>query len=175
MKNAIKILMLVAATIIAGRSMAQEIKIPGTEASLTFAADSWRYLRTFTLDDGADIYVYYYTKQTIIDTDGDTVLPCLRIYVNKKFSNDIYSLVFQRYMLQPYQSLKEYTHGLGLPSSGGLGYVGAYTNPTEHKDYEFMMTYFKSGTAYVELRLETTKDTYPVMETEFRNVLKSLK
>lgn len=175
MKNTLKILMLVAATIVAGHAMAQEIKIPGTEASLTLTADSWRYLRTFSLDDGADIYVYYYAKQTIIDTDGDTVLPCLRIYVNKRFSDDIYNLVFQRYMLQPYQSLKEYTHGPGLPSSGGLGYVGAYTNPSEHKDYEFMMTYFKSGTAYVELRLETTKDTYPAMEAEFRKVLKSLK
>ena len=115
MKNTLKILMLVAATIVAGHAMAQEIKIPGTEASLTLTADSWRYLRTFSLDDGADIYVYYYAKQTIIDTDGDTVLPCLRIYVNKRFSDDIYNLVFQRYMLQPYQSLKEYTHGPGLP------------------------------------------------------------
>ena len=38
-----------------------------------------------------------------------------------------------------------------------------------------MMTYFKSGKAFVELRLETTKDTYKQMEDEFSSILKSLK
>lgn len=175
MKYTLKMLIVATAIFICGSAMGQTIKIPGTEASLTLPSNNWQYLRTFTLDDGADIYVYYYNKTTILDGDGDTVLPCLRIYVNKNYTGDMYSLVYQRYSLQPYQSLKEYMHGPGLPKSGGLGYIGAYTNPKESKDYEFMMTYFKSGKAFVELRLETTKDTYKQMEDEFSSILKSLK
>lgn len=175
MKNTIKMLLFAAMIALFGHTSAQEIRIPGTEASLTLPADNWKYLRTFKLDDGADVHVYYYSKTVIIDSDGDTVLPCLRIYVNKKYKGDIYSLVYERYLMQPYQSLNEYMEGPGLPKSGGLGYWGAYTNPTERKDYEFMMTYFKSGTAFVELRLETTKDTYSQMEKEFKGILKSLK
>ena len=167
--------MLTVALLWGGAAMAQTIKIPGTESSLTLTEGNWNYLRTFKLDDGADIYVYYYSKATILDRNGDTVLPCLRIYVNKKYSGDIYSLIYDRYMTQPYQSLREYMHGPGLPKSGGLGYVGAYTNPTERRDYELMMTYFKSGAAFVELRLETTADTFKKMEGEFTNVLNSLK
>lgn len=154
---------------------AQTIKIPGTESTLTLSEGNWKYLRTFKLDDGADIYIYYYSKETILSKEGDTVLPCLRIYVNKKYTGDMLGLVYQRYMTQPYQSLQEYMHGPGLPKSGGIGYLGAYTNPTEGKEYEFMMTYFKSGTAYVELRLETTADTFAKMRGEFNNTLNSLK
>lgn len=175
MKNIAKTLILAVAITLAGHIAAQTIKIPGTEVSLTLPADNWNYLRTFTLDDGASVYIYYYNKNTIVDASGDTVLPCLRIYVNKKYTGDLYSLVYSRYTAQPYQSLREYVHGPGLPKSGGIGYEGAYTNPTEQKDYEFMMTYFKLGTAYVELRLETTKDTYNRMKGEFSNILNSLK
>ena len=106
---------------------------------------------------------------------GDTVLPCLRIYVNEHYDGDLYSLVYDRYMLQPYQSLDEYTHGLGLPKSGGIGYDGIYTNPSDGKDYRFLMTYFKDRKAMVELRLETTSDTFGEMEFEFRDLLGTLK
>lgn len=154
---------------------AQTIKIPGTASSLALTEGSWSYLRTFQLDDGADVYVYYYSKTTILSRDGDTVLPCLRIYVNKKYTGDLTGLVFQRYMAQPYQSLQEYQRGPGLPKSGGFGYLGAYTNPTEGKDYGLLMTYFKSGTAFVELRLETTADTFEMMREEFNKVLSTVK
>lgn len=175
MRKTVKILMLAAAVAISAMASAQTIKIPGTEATLTLTEGNWSYLRTFKLDDGADIYIYYYSGKTITGTAGDTVLPCLRIYVNKRYSGDLYSLVYERYMAQPYQSLEEYMHGPGLPKSGGLGYVGAYTNPTEHRDYELMMTYFKSGNAYIELRLETTADTFAKMKGEFTKVLNTLK
>lgn len=175
MKKTLTLLLLTIAMFLAGDVAAQTIKIPGTENSLTLAADSWNYLRTFTLDDGANVYIYYYSKNPVVDGTGDTVLPCLRIYVNKYYKGDLFSLVYQRYVAQPYQSLREYMHGPGLPKSGGIGYEGAYTNPKEQRDYEFMMTYFKSGSAYVELRLETTKDTYNQMKGEFTNVLNSLK
>ncbi len=158
-----------------GASAAAQIMIPGTHVSFELDPESWRYLRTFQLDDEADIYLYYYAGEVIVDTEGDTVLPVLRIYVNSNYDGDVYELAYQRYLEQPFQSLREYTRGDGLPRSGGIGYIGAYTNPTEQKDYRFMMTYFKSDGAIVEFRLETTMDTYDEMEQEFKNILKSIK
>ena len=78
------------------------------------------------------------------------------------------------YGKEPYQSLTDYTEGLGLPKTGGMGYVGAYTNVKDGKDYQFRMVYFKAQNAVVEFRLETTRATYPMMEKEFIGILKSL-
>ena len=110
-----------------------------------------------------------------MDSEGDTVLPFLRIYVNENYDGDVYELAYERYMEQPFQSLDEYTKGPGLPKSGGLGYVGAYTNPSDQKDYQFFMTYFSDKGVMVEFRLETTTDTFGDMEFEFRDVLGSIK
>ncbi len=171
------IIILTAAMLLAlfGTATAQEMKIPGTELSITLPTDNWRYLQTMKLDDGADLFIFYYSHETIIDETGDTILPFLRMYVNKGYKDDIYTLIYSRYMLQPYQSIEEYTSGPGLPKDGGLGYIGAYTNPSEQKDYQFMMTYFKNNGTIVEIRLETTKDTFHKMENEFNTILKSLK
>ncbi len=168
-------LLLTTAMIAFGASTAAQITIPGTHVSFELEPENWRYLRTFELDDGADIYLYYYAGEVLVDLEGDTVLPFLRIYVNNEYDGDIYQLVYERYMLQPYQSAREYTHGPGLPRSGGIGYMGAYTNPAEQKDYQFMMTYFKDNGTVVEFRLETTKDTFEDMEQEFKNVLNTIK
>jgi hypothetical protein len=75
----------------------------------------------------------------------------------------------------PYQSLWEFSEGQGLPASGGLGYIGAYTNPSDEKDYQFYMTYFKDKKTFVEFRLETTKDTFEQMNFEFTDILGSIK
>jgi basic membrane protein A len=56
-----------------------------------------------------------------------------------------------------------------------MGYVGAYTNVKDKKDYQFRMVYFKVQNTIVEFRLETTRATYPLMEKEFEAILKSLK
>lgn len=152
-----------------------QIGIPGTQVTFRLNGDDWRYLRTFQLEDGADVYLYCYVGQLLLDDEGDTVLPFLRIYVHEDYEGDIYELAYERYMQQPFQSLNEYTHGAGLPKKGGLGYVGAYTNPSDQKDYQFMMTYFKDGDATVEFRLETTKDTFNEMEFEFNDILESIK
>ena len=156
-------------------TLAAQVGIPGTNVTLRINGDDWRYLRTFKLDDGADIYLYYYIGHNVIDAEGDTVLPFLRIYVNEDYDGDIYELAYERYMLQPFQSLDEYTHGPGLPHKGGIGYDAVYTNPGDQKDYRFLMTYFKDGGTVVELRLETTKDTFEEMEFEFKDILGTLK
>lgn len=156
-------------------SAAAQITIPGTSVSFRLNGDDWRYLRTFKLEDGADIYLYYYVGHVLVDLEGDTVLPCLRIYVNEDYDGDVYELAYDRYMLQPFQSVDEYTHGPGLPKDGGIGYMGAYTNPSSQKDYQFLMTYFKSRGTAVEFRLETTKDTFEEMEFEFKDILGTLK
>ena len=152
-----------------------QVGIPGTNVTIRLSSEDWRYLRTFKLEDGADIYLYYYIGHTVIDNEGDTILPFLRLYVMEDYDGDVYELAYDRYLQQPFQSLDEYTHGPGLPQKGGIGYDGVYTNPSDQKDYRFMMTYFIDHGTAVELRLETTKDTFEEMEFEFKDILGTLK
>lgn len=152
-----------------------QLTIPGTNVTYRLNSEDWRYLRTFELAEGGDIYLYCYTGHVLVDMEGDTVLPFLRIYVNKDYDGDLYELAYERYEAQPFQSLKEYTKGEGLPSKGGIGYIGAYTNPSDQKDYQFYMTYFTDRGTSVEFRLETTKDTFEEMEFEFKDILGSIK
>ena len=152
-----------------------QLTIPGTQVTYRLNNEDWRYLRTFSLKEGGDIYLYCYTGEVMVDGQGDTVLPQLRIYVVKNYEGDLYDLVYERYERQPYQSLWEFTSGNGLPKSGGIGYIGAYTNPNDDKDYQFYMTYFKDRGTSVEFRLETTKDTFEEMDFEFKDILSSIK
>jgi hypothetical protein len=152
-----------------------QLTIPGTKVTFRLNNEDWRYLRTFELPEGGDVYLYCYTGHVVVDSEGDTILPFLRIYVNKNYSGDLYELAYNRYVAQPYQSLKEYSKGDGLPSSGGIGYIGAYTNPADQKDYQFYMTYFTNNKTAVEFRLETTKDTFDDMDFEFKDILGSIK
>lgn len=174
MKKIAKLLMLGSMLAMAATAAAQ-VTIPGTHVTFRLNNEDWRYLRTFGLDDGGDVYLYYYVGHVLVDMEGDTVLPCLRIYVNENYGGDVYELAYDRYLLQPFQSVEEYTHGPGLPKSGGIGYMGAYTSPVNQKDYQFLMTYFKDRNTAVEFRLETTKDTFEEMEFEFRDILGTLK
>ena len=163
-------LLLAAATVASA-----QLTIPGTDITYRLNSEDWRYLRTFELAEGGDVYLYCYTGHVLVDMEGDTVLPFLRIYVNKDYDGDLYELAYERYEAQPFQSLKEYTKGEGIPSKGGIGYIGAYTNPTDQKDYQFYMTYFQDRGTSVEFRLETTKDTFDEMDFEFKDILSSIK
>ncbi|MBQ3787832.1 MAG: hypothetical protein II849_03385 [Bacteroidales bacterium] len=169
-----KLILTVLMVVVAGIASAQ-LTIPGTNITYRLNGEDWRYLRTFELAEGGDVYLYCYTGHVLVDMEGDTVLPFLRIYVNKDYDGDLYELAYERYEAQPFQSLKEYTKGEGLPSKGGIGYIGAYTNPTDQKDYQFYMTYFKDRGTSVEFRLETTKDTFEEMDFEFKDILSSIK
>ena len=169
-----KIAIVVAAVLLAMAAQAQ-VTIPGTSKTLRIDSEDWRYLRTFKVEDGADVYLFYFVGRDVVDAAGDTVLPSLRIYVNENYDGDVYSLAYDRYMKQPFQSLDEYTHGLGLPKSGGIGYDGMYTNPGDGKDYRFLMTYFQDKKTMVEIRLETTGDTFADMEFDFKDLLGTLK
>ena len=150
---------------------AQE-RIPGTKVTYQFPS-KWKYLSTTTIDKNTKLYLFCYKEHAVV-ADGDTTLPFLRIYVRKNYTKPISDLVFERYMGQPYQSLDDYTHGLGLPATGGMGFVGAYTNTKDRRDYQFRMVYFKEANTIVEFRLETTRNTYTQMEPEFEQILKSL-
>ena len=155
-----------------GHLWAQETRIPGTKVSFVFPTQ-WKYLSTSKVDESTDLYLYFRTEA--VSTEGDTALPFLRIYVKRNYPSSVFELAFERYSAQPYQSMTDYVKGLGLPKSGGLGYVGAYTNSKNRKDYQFRMVYFKEGNTAVEFRLETTRATYALMETEFSGILESMK
>ena len=174
MKN-IKKLLATAVLLLTATVASAQLTIPGTNVTYRLNNEDWRYLRTFELAEGGDVYLYCYTGHVLVDMEGDTVLPFLRIYVNKNYDGDLYDLAYERYEAQPFQSLKEYSKGNGLPSDGGIGYIGAYTNPSDQKDYQFFMTYFKDKGTSVEFRLETTKDTFEEMEFEFTDILSSIK
>lgn len=173
--NCFKKLILTALMVVVAGVASAQLTIPGTNITYRLNSEDWRYLRTFELAEGGDVYLYCYTGHVLVDMEGDTVLPFLRIYVNKDYDGDLYELAYERYEAQPFQSLKEYTKGEGLPSKGGIGYIGAYTNPTDQKDYQFYMTYFKDRGTSVEFRLETTKDTFEEMDFEFKDILSSIK
>lgn len=154
---------------------AQDLTVPGTNVRYRLNSEDWRYVRTFEHPDGGNIYLYAYIGHTVVDLEGDTILPFLRIYVVKDYKGDLYELAYERYEALPFQALKEYTKGSGLPASGGIGYIGAYTNPSDQKDYQFYMNYFRDKRTSVEFRLETTKDTFESMDFEFKDILNSVK
>ena len=156
-----------------GGCMAQtQVTIPGTKVKFSFPG-KWNYLKADKVDKNTTVYFYYYSSRILV-SKGDTALPYLRIRVRKNYTGDLVDYVYDRYVAEPYQPLKDYTSGLGLPKSGGMGYIGAYTNLSDKKDYQFRMVYFKVNNTVVEFRLETTKATYPQMEKEFEAILGSL-
>lgn len=167
------VMMLLMALAFGCATYAQTVTIPGTKAQFTFPSE-WSYLNTEQIDKNTSAYIYYYSAQYVVD-ENDTTLPFMRIIVRKNYSASLFDFVFERYASSPYQSLEDYTEGIGLPSSGGMGYVGAYTNVRDEKDYQFRMVYFKEKNTVVELRLETTRGTFPLMEEEFLSILRSLK
>lgn len=174
MKN-IRQWLLLAALLLTSAVAAAQINIPGTPYSFELDNSEWRYLQTLKLDDGANVHVYSYVGETLLEADGDTALPFLRIYINTNYSGDVYQLAYDRFIKQPFQSLNEFTKGPGLPRSGGLGYEGIYTNPSDDKDYRFLMTYFKDRRTIVEFRLETSRGTFARMEPKFKAVLSTIK
>ena len=137
--------------LLSGAALQAQVAIPGTKVQYTFPS-KWNYLTSKKVDQNTTVYHYYYTAKILV-SKGDTALP---------------------YLAEPYQPLKDYTSGLGLPKSGGMGYIGAYTNLSDKRDYQFRMVYFKVQNTVVEFRLETTKATYPQMEKEFESILGSL-
>ena len=152
-----------------------QLTIPGTKFTFRLNGDDWHYLQTYALPEGGDVYLYCYTGQVMLTAGGDTALPFLRVYVNRDCDGDLYELAYERYVQQPFQSLHEFSSGDGIPAGGGIGYVGAYTNPSDGRDYQFYMTYFKDRKSCVEFRLETTRDTFEEMDFEFKDILGSVK
>ena len=173
MKNIKRWLLMAAMLFMSGAAMAQ-LNIPGTTFAFELNGEEWRFVRNFKDADGANVYYYCYIGEVLMNDDGDTVLPTLRIYVRDNYASDVYELAYDRYVDQPFQSINEYTKGDGLPKQGGLGYEGIYTKPSDGHDYRFMMTYFKERRTIVEFRLETTRETYEDMEVKFKNILKSI-
>ncbi|MCR5445298.1 MAG: hypothetical protein K6E96_06425 [Bacteroidales bacterium] len=174
MKSIKQWILLVAMMIISGTAVAQ-LTIPGTSVSFQLNSDEWSYLRTFKDKSGANVYYYCYVGEVLLDDAGDTILPFLRIYVRDNYNGDVYELAYERYEQHPYQSLREWTKGDGLPKSGGLGYEAMYTNPSDQQDYHFLMTYFKDHRTIVEFRLETTRETFEDMEVKFKRILSTIR
>ena len=132
-----------------------QIKIPGTNLTFSFPEDNWKFLNTSTIDKNTTVHLYSYAGSYVIDNVGDTTIPFMRILVRKNYSGSVYDMALQRFQNQPFQSLDEYEY-----EDGSFGYLGAYTNSDDDKDYEFRMVYIKEKNTMVEIRLETTKDNY---------------
>ena len=154
---------------IAGIASAQ-VRIPDTKVSFNFPNGGWKYLQTNNINNNTTIYLYSYSAKYVVDNSGDTVIPFMRIYVRKNFTGTVYDLAYSRFMSQPFQSLDEFQN-----PDGSFGYLGAYTNEDDGKDYEFRMIYLKDGNTAFEIRLETTLDTYEQFETEFNDIIATIK
>lgn len=164
-----KILLLSIVLTLASLASAQ-IKIPGTHVSFSFPNDEWKYLQTTTVDKNTTVYLYSFAGHYVIDNTGDTTLPFMRIYVRKHFDGDLYQMAYQRFLTQPFESLDEYSY-----EDGSIGYLGAYTNEKDRKDYEFRMVYMKERNTVIEIRLETTRDNYDEFDETFLSILNSIK
>ena len=165
-KSIIFIVLLAAASLVS----AQAIKIPDTKMSFSFPNGGWKYLETKKVNNNVTVYLYSYSKQTVTDKKGETVIPFMRIYVHKNYNGSVFDLAFKRFSAQPFQSLDEYTF-----QKDGLGYWGAYTDDKDGKDYLFQMVYLKDRTTAIEIRLETARDTYDDFEKEFKAILNTIK
>ena len=97
----------------------------------------------------------------------------MRIYVKQNYSDSPFELAYERSVQQPFQSREEYMEG--LTGKDGIGYIGAYTGVDDGKDYQFRMIYFRDGSNVVEIRMETTLDTYEEMDKEFDEVMKTVR
>jgi len=151
-------------------SLSAQIRIPDTKVSFDFPNGGWKYLQTSKINESTNVYLYSFSSKYIVDAAGDTVIPFMRIYVRKNFSGTVYDLAYSRFMTQPFQSLDEFNY-----PNGSFGYLGAYSNEEDGKDYEFRMIYLKDGNTALEIRLETTLDTYDQFEQEFLDILNTIK
>lgn len=149
-----------------------QLHIPDTRVTFQFPNGGWKYLETQQVDENTTLYLYSYCAKTVTDSKGDTILPFLRIYVKQNYTGSIYNLIFSRSTKQPFQTLDEYM--TGLPTSEGMGYVGAYNSYSDNKDYQFRMIYFKDKNTAFEFRAETTLDTYDAFDKEFHDIMQSI-
>lgn len=158
--------------LLAAWTAAAQVTIPGTKVSFDFPNGGWKYLQTTKIDANTSLYLYSYAAQNLVDANGDTTVPCLRVYVRTGYKQSVYDFAYERYVQQPFQSVYEYTDGL---PKDALGYIGLYTDAVEKRDYEIRMVLLRQGNNAVEFRLETTRDTYEQMAAEFEAVAATLK
>lgn len=167
-----KLFALLTFALLAAMSWAQ-LGIPGTRVKFDLSSADWKYLQTTKVDANTDVYLYSYKGRLVIDEEGDTVLPYMRIYVKRNCTAPLFDVVTERYMQQPFQPVHESTDY--LPTSDGISYVGAYTSPQDGKDYQFRMIYFKDKNTLVEMKLETSRDTFKGFEKKFIEILESVR
>lgn len=158
--------------LVAGLAASSQVSIPGTNATFDFPGGGWKFLQATQVDDNSNVYLFVYAAEAVTDVSGDTVLPCLRIYVRKNYSQSMFKFIMERFKAQPYQSLDEYTDG--IPGAEGFGYVAAYTDLVDRKDYEMRMVCFKDKNTVIEFRLEAPMDVYPRFEQSFTDIAATL-
>ena len=163
---------LFASLLAAALAAAAQVNVPGTNVYFDFPDGGWKYLQTTEVDKNTNVYLFTYGAQNVVDSKGDTVLPCLRVYVRKNYEQSMFKFIMERFRDQPYESLEEYNEG--IPGQEPFGYIAAYTDQVDRKDYQMRMVCFKEGTTVVEFRLETTLDTYPAFEQAFAKIASTL-
>lgn len=151
---------------------AAQVTVPGTNVTFNFPNGGWKYLQTTRVDANANVYLFTYSAENVVDAKGDTVLPCLRIFVRKNYDKSIYKFIMERFKAQPYQSLDEYTDG--IPGTEGQGYIAAYTDQVDKKDYQMRMVCFKDGNTAIEFRLEAPMDIFPRFDKTFADIAATL-
>lgn len=167
----IRLTVVLAALLAFSAATMAQITIPQTRVQFSFPNGGWKFLEAQQIDKNTALYLYSYSATPVVDKTGDTILPFMRIYVKTNHLGSVYDFAYKRYMLQPFQSIEEYS--TGMPGEQGLGYLGGYTNMDDGKDYAFRMMYFKDKTTLFEVRIETTTDTYRRFEKEFEGIMKS--
>ena len=148
------------------------VSIPGTRVSFSFPKDSWAFIKTTNPDKNTTIYNYGYIKDYVIDSVGDTIIPTARVYVKKNYTGTVFDFAYDTYISEPFQSLNEFSNELSFCES--IGYLGAYKNIIDGKDYELRMIFFKDKNTAIEIRLEATVDNYADFEEQFQSIIESI-
>ncbi len=167
-----KILLLLT-MLVAGMMATAQITVPGTRITFEFPQGGWKYLQTTKVDNDAHVYLFVYGEKAVMDAAGDTVLPCLRVFVRNHYTDNMFHFIMERYKQQPYETLEEYT--ATVSGVEAFGYVAAYKDLVDDKAYQMRMVNFKDGNTAIEFRLEAPMDVYPAFEQTFSDIAATLK
>ncbi|MBR5028083.1 MAG: hypothetical protein IKX51_02570 [Bacteroidales bacterium] len=167
-----KILTIFALFIASHTATNAQITIPNGNFQFDFPNGKWKYLETLDVDEQTHLYLY--SGSPVVSKDNDTTLPFMRIYVKnnigKKNSLDY---AMERFLQQPFMIVDEFSTSPLLPCKDAIGYIGLYSDEGNQKN-KFYMIYFVNKGALVELRLETTEETFESKKSDFEDILKTI-
>ena len=135
-------------------------------------SDSVWHLQPRQEQNGYVIYVF--KRDPVVDSAGRNIIPNVAVViedVNPKMDIVSYSVVKRGKC--GFDVDKMFIHGDGIIDFvNAVGYKGSYADKMEHTVY---VVHAINGNKGIQIIMDTTKETFPVMDPEFRRILKSIR